>query len=90
MSPEFPTNEAAEVRHLRQSVASRVRRLRDMVDLIEREAEQQIREAEQGQGRYAAVSETFIREIAWGLANASIEGLVNTATAADEYRKEGS
>jgi hypothetical protein len=68
---------------LREGVAQRVRRLREMADRIESEAKQNIARAESGQGTYGRVVGSLVHEITWGIANLHLETLMSTATDAD-------
>lgn len=82
------TNEQYEAKFLREAIASRIRRLRDVADRIEDAAYQALDRAEGGKGTYSSVSEVFSKEVSWGVANLSIEGLTYTAARADVYRAE--
>lgn len=88
--PRGMTDEQQEAYFLRDGVDSRIRRLRVLIDQIEIKARQALDSAEQGNSQYASVPEVFIKELAWGLANAHVEGLVYTAARADIYRAEAS
>jgi hypothetical protein len=82
------TNEQHEAKFLREGIASRLRQLRDIADRIEEGAYQALERAEQGKGTYSSVSEVFTKQISWGVANLSVEGLTYTAACADVYRAE--
>lgn len=77
------TAEMLGAKLLREGVASRVRRLRDLVDRIERDAERAIQQAEQGRGTYGRVVGEIDHEITWGIANLQMSTLASTATDAD-------
>lgn len=77
------TNEQYGAKFLREGVAQRVQRLRNLADRVEREAEQHIQLAEQGRGTYGRVASSFLHEITWGLANLNLGVLASTATDAD-------
>lgn len=89
MSTVVPTNEQYGARFLREGVALRARRLREMADRIEREAELDIAAAEAGRSTYGRVAGNVIHEVAWGLGNLHLETLASTATDADIARAEG-
>lgn len=88
MSRQLPTVEQAEAKQLRDGVLSRTRRLRSVIDQIERSALQAIDDAVSGQGRYARVAEIFIKEISEAAVNAGLDGLVYYAAQADVIREQ--
>lgn len=83
------TAETLSAEHLRKGVASRVRRLRDLVDRIEYDAERAIKEAEQGRGTYGQVVGNIDHDISWGIANLQMSTLMSTATDADIAHAKG-
>jgi hypothetical protein len=82
------TDEEAEARVLRQGIESRVRRLRTVVDLIERLALERVDMASKGNGRYASAAEVFTKELSQAIVNAGLEQLIDSGTTADIYRAE--
>jgi predicted kinase len=85
----MPTAEQLGARFLREGVATRVRRLRDLADRIEREAERNIARAEDGRGTYGCATSNIVHELMWGLANLNVDSLLSTATDADIAHAEG-
>jgi hypothetical protein len=77
-----------EAQFLREGVASRIRRLRNMIDTIEREATAALETAGNGMGRYSSVPQIFVKELAWGLANVGVDQMLYTAANADVYAAE--
>lgn len=86
---EILTVEQHRANFLRESVATRVRRLRNLADRIEQEAERNIKRAEAGSGTYATVAHDAIHEAMWGLANLHLETLASTASEADVAHAKG-
>lgn len=82
------TDEQAEARILRQGIESRIRRLRDVVSQIERQALERVDMASRGQGRYVAAAEVFTKELAQAVVNAGLEQLIDSGATADVYRAE--
>ena len=82
------TDEQAEAASLRRNVEVRIRRLRLALDVMERQALERLRDAEQGRGRYSAVAEVFVKDLAETIVNAGVEQLVRDATTVDICRAE--
>jgi len=80
---EIMSNEQYGAKFMREGVARRVRRLRDLADRIERDGENGIVRAEAGKGTYGTVASNLLHEVTWGVANLNIETLLATATDAD-------
>ena len=80
---EAQLTEEACVRLLGNGIKSRVWRLRDLADSIEREANVNLERAKAGNGIYASVASSFVHTMAWGVANLNLETLIATAADAD-------
>lgn len=89
MTQPMPTNEQYGAKFMREGVAARIKRLRDLADRIENEAESNIQRAERGKGTYGRVVGDIEHEIAWGVANLNMSGLMSTATDADIAHAKG-
>jgi hypothetical protein len=85
----LPVLERQAVDFLRQDVATLVLRLRALADKIEHDAKHDIDRAEQGNGAYGTAAGIVAHSLAWGLANASIGGLIRTAADADIAHAKG-
>jgi hypothetical protein len=82
------TAEQVEAKLLREGVEVRIRRLRALVDDIERQATAALNAAVDGNGAYGSVAEVFVKELAQGTTNVAVENLIYTATRADIYAAE--
>lgn len=71
-------------RHYTETAAAVIRRLRDSVDRMEREAAQVRQPTGSQAGPYSYAAQRVVHEFTWGVANADLPGLILAAAEADQ------
>lgn len=83
------TEEQMAAKLLKEGMSQRLRRLRLVVDLLERDVQQNFKMAEEGRTHYGTVTENFYRDLIQGVVNLGLEAAMSTAASADSAHARG-